>query len=267
MSIRAVAVSSSLQICATVSASRCCIFGLSNGVLLSSISINDIKHPELIETNDIRTESCFVDSNAVCICNTGFITLVCKTVYISPKDGFLRQIVTLQLFTLEGVHIGSKALESWRGVPHKIVPTFDGKGILVCSTGGISIHVVSAINPMRFIDEWKVATDDEILAGVGSFDIDFGPSLSRPVVAVTGLSKGALRIHAFRGISEWSDDVNKSKMSEAVGNAFAKPAEKVKGILGFAKGKGSKVVGFGREIGREAVSGFLGDVFGRKMDM
>ena len=136
---------------------------------------------------------------------------------------------------------------------------------MVCSGGSISIHLVSAIKPLHFVDKWKVADDDEIHSGIGAYDIDFGPSLSRPVVAVTGLSSGSLRIHAFKGVSEWSEEVNKrSTMSEAVGNALAKPAEKVKGLLGVVKGKGSKVVGLGKEIGREAVSGFLGDVFGKK---
>ena len=270
MKINAVAVSSALHICVTVSKLRCCVFSLSNGAILSSILPRDIEFPGAFDvgSNDIRTESYFADTNAVSLCGTGFITLVCETKFYSSRNELLRKIVTLQLFTFEGVHIGSKALETWRGIPHKIVPTYDGRGVMVCSGGGISIHLVSAIKPLHFVDEWKVAHDDEIHSGIGAYDIDFGPSLSRPVVAVTGLSSGSLRIHAFKGVSEWSEEVNKrSTMSEAVGNALARPAEKVKGLLGVVKGKGSKVVGLGKEIGREAVSGFLGDVFGKKMEM
>lgn len=269
MKINAVAVSSALHICVTVSASRCCVFGLSNGAMLSSISPSNIKFPELHGLDgDIRTKSFFANANAVCISASGFITLVCTTQYFSSNNKLLREVVSLALLTLEGVHIVSKPLESWRGIPHKIVPTYDGRGIMVCSGGGVSIHLVSAIKPLHFVDEWKVANDDEIYSGIGAYDIDFGPSLSRPVVAVTGLSAGAIRIHAFKGVSEWSEEVNKrSSMSEAVGNALARPAEKMKGLFGVVKGKGSKVVGLSKEIGREAVSGFLGDVFGKKMEM
>lgn len=268
--IIAVAVSSALHICVTVSATRCCIFGLSNGIILNSISISDINFsgPSGMNSNTSVTKSCFVDSNSVCLCTSGYITLVCETSYFSAKNTFLRNIITLELFTLEGEHMGSKALEIWRGIPHKIVPTFDGKGIMVCSTGGVSIHLISAIKPLYFVDEWRVANDDELHSGIGAYDIDFGPSLSRPVVAISGLSSGALRIHAFKGIGEWSEEINKrSTMSEAVGNVLAKPAERMKGLLGAVKGKGSKVVGLGKEIGREAVSGFLGDVFGKKVEM
>ena len=130
MKINAVAVSSALHICLTVSALRCCVFSLSNGAVLSSIlpQDNDFPGARGVGGNEIRTESHFADTNAVSICATGFITLVCVTRYYSPKNELLRRIVTLQLFTFEGVHIGSKALESWRGIPHKIVPTYDGRG-------------------------------------------------------------------------------------------------------------------------------------------
>ena len=63
MKINAVAVSSALQICVTVSASRCCIFGLSNGVMLSSISISDIEFPSSIGMDrSIKTQSSFAPS-------------------------------------------------------------------------------------------------------------------------------------------------------------------------------------------------------------
>jgi hypothetical protein len=42
-------------------------------------------------------------------------------------------------------------------------------------------------------------------------------------------------------------------------------------MVGLVRGTGSKVLGLGKEIGREAiegrgVTGFLGDVFGKKMN-
>ena len=270
MKINAVAVNSNLHICASVSRNRCCIYSLSNGAILSSISISDVELPELSDRNarGIRTQSSFADSNALSICASGYITLVCKTKYFSSQEVLLREVITLQLFNLEGEHIGCKALEQWRGIPNKIVPTFDGRGIMVCGGGGVSIHLVSSIKALHFVDEWKVSNDDEIHSGIGAYDIDFGPSLSRPVIAVSGLSSGALRIHAFKGISEWSEDISKKlSVSEAVGNALAKPAERVKGLLGAVKGKGSKVVGIGKEIGREAVSGFLGELGWKKLEM
>lgn len=270
MKINAVAISSDLQICASVSRERCCIFSISNGALMSSISISDVELPELSDINSrsVNTQSSFAESNAMSICASGYIALVCTTKYFSSREEPTRELVTLQLFSLEGEHIGFKALEQWRGVPNKIVPTYDGRGIMVCSAGGVSIHLISAIKPLDFVDEWKVANDDEIHSGIGAYDIDFGPSLSRPVLAVSGLSSGALRIHAFKGISEWSEEIHKnSSMTAAVGNVLAKPAERVKGIFGAVKGKGSKVVGFGKEIGREAVSGFLGELGWKKLEM
>jgi len=272
MKIHGVAVSITMFVCATVSSSRCCIFSLSNGAMLCSISPPDIEFPVPVGVNDgeIKSETVFADSNAVSICASGFITLVCQSKYFTADGEILREIVTLELFTLEGTHIGSKPLESWRGIPNKIVSTFDGRGIIVCGGGGTSVHLVSAAKPLLFVDEWKISRDDEIYSGIGAYDIDFGPSISRPVVAVAGLSSGALRIHALKGISEWSEENKKrATMTEAVGSALARPAEKVKGLFGVVKGKGSGLVGLGKEIGREAmsnvkggsVSGFLGDVF------
>jgi len=134
------------------------------------------------------------------------------------------------------------------------------------------MHLVSSIKPLYFIDEWQIGGEDENV--VAAHDIDFGPSPSRPVVAVTGLSSGALRIHALKGISEWSEENKKGSVTEAVGSVIGTVRGGGSRVIGLVKGTGSKFMGLGKEIGREAISdvksrgvtGFLGDVFGKKMD-
>jgi len=272
--INAVVVDSGLNVCITVSDCLCCLFSLGNGVMLHSISPPSSKTAGLPETDedqlDIRT--IFAETNAVCIAS-GHIVLVCKSLFVSKSGDSLREVVTLQLYTLEGVHLGSKALESWRGTPHKICSTFDGRAVMVCSRRGISIHVVSALMPLHFVDEWQITDDNGVKDSIVQvYDVDFGPSPSRPVVVVASCSSGALRLHALKGISEWSEENKKGSMTEVVGNALAKPAQKFRTLVGSVKGTGSRVVGYGKEIGREAItdvktkgmSGFFGDVFGKK---
>ena len=43
-------------------------------------------------------------------------------------------------------------------------------------------------------------------------------------------------------------------MTEAVGNALSKPAQRIKSFAGTVKGTGSRFVGLGKEISREAVT-------------
>lgn len=273
--INAVAVNSALNICITVSYSRCCIFNMGNGVLLHSLSPPSDNAAGLPETDEsqVRVETMFAETNALCVAS-GHIVLLCKSKYRTNNGAFLREVVTLQLYTAEGVHLGSKALETWRGVPHKICPTFDGRAVMVCSGQGISIHMVSAVMPLYFVDEWQI-TDDNPKGngnGLSVYDVDFGPSPSRPVVVVASCSSGALRLHALKGISSWSEENRKGSVTEAVGNALAKPALKLKNLVGNVKGTGSRVVGFGKDLGREALSdvkskgmtGLFNDVFGKK---
>merc|ERR1740136_294635 len=254
--INAVAVNSALNICITVSDYRCCIFNMGNGVLLHSLSPPSDTAAGLPETDEsqVRVETIFAETNAVCVAS-GHVVLLCKS-KLSNNDVFLREVVTLQLYTMEGVHLGSKALEAWRGVPRKICPTFDGRAVMVCSGRGISIHMVSAVMPLYFVDEWQI-TDDNAIGkdnDLSVYDVDFGPSPSRPVVVVASCSSGALRMHALKGISSWSEENRKGSVTEAVGNALAKPALKLKTLVGNVKGTGSRVVGFGKDLGREALS-------------
>jgi len=272
--IHAVAANSRLNICATVSGVRCCIHNLSNGNMIRSIAppIEDLSGFSNGNGSTVECETSFISSNAVCITQTAFIILVCHSRFRSTGSDKQREIISLQLFNLEGVHIGSKALESWRGIPNKITSTNDGKAVMVCSGRGISVHLVSTIKPLQFIDEWQIGGDDDTT--MAAYDIDFGPSPSRPVVACTGLSSGALRIHALKGISEWSEENKKGTVTEAVGSVLGTVKGTGSKMVGLVKGTGSRVVGLGTEIGGEAVrgvrmkgvTGFLGDVFGKKMD-
>jgi len=264
--IRSVAVNSGLNLCATVSAFRCCIFNITSGAMLQSIvpPKDGIADSLGITDTNVIIEMQFIDSNAICITSSGYIVLVCETEIKSTENDIQRQITTLQLFTLEGIHIGSKAFESWRGVPQKISSTYDGRAVMVCSGRGISFHLVSPIMPLHFIDEWQIGGDEDDL--LFAHDIDFGPSPSRPIVAVAGLSSGALRIHALKGISAWSEENKKGTVTEAVGSVIGTVKGTGNKVVGLVKGTGSRVLGFGKELGREAlgdiasrgVSGFLG---------
>jgi len=276
--IHAVAINSSMNVCATVSSHRCCIFNLGNGALLRSFAPPKNPCPVLIDSSNSEVTSEFVETPALCFSILGYIILVCKSIVkqtrFKENVGGNREtvsnqvIITLQLFSLEGVHCGSKALETLRGVPHKIIATFDGRAVLVSRNGGVSIHLVSPTSPLELIDEWSIAEDDK---NMSTFDVDIGPSLFRPVVAAAACSGGALRLHALPGISAWSEANKKGSMSSAVGNAFAKPAQKLKKAGGIVKGIGSSIVGFGKELGKEALSdvkergvtGFLGGVFAK----
>jgi hypothetical protein len=166
-----------------------------------------------------------------------------------------RDVITLHLFSLEGVSLGSKALESWRGMPHKISCTPDGTAITVCSGRGVTIHRLSAITPLEFIDEWHITEADELDENTAAaWDVDFGPSLLRPVVAAAACSGGVLRLHALPGITPWSERHKKSSMGTAVGRALSKPASRIKSAVGKGFGIGQKFVGVGKDIGKEVTS-------------
>ena len=258
--INSVAVSSALNMCVTVSDHRCCFFNLGNGSMIRSFSHptgESAGIPEM-DKSSVQCTTVFANANAVCICLSGYVVMVCISTYTSNDGEHLRDVVTLQLFSTEGVHIGSKALEPWRGIPTKVVSLSDGRAVMVCSGGGVSIHLISSILPLHFVDEWRMTEDSDGDNVMSAFDVDFGPSQLRPVVSVAGCSSGAVRFHALRGISEWSEENKKGSVTEAVGNAvgnaLSKPAQRIRSLVGTVKGTGSRVVGVGKEIGREAIS-------------
>ena len=265
--VQAVTLNSAIHVCASVSANRCCIFSVTNGTMLRSFPPpqNTLNFP-----GAVRTRTVFADTPALALSVQGFIVTICQTTVQSAKR---RNVISLELFSLEGISLGSKALESWRGVPHKIMCTPDGTAITVCSGRGITIHRLSAIAPLEFIDEWHITETDELDEKTpAAWDVDFGPSLLRPVVAAAACSSGVLRLHALPGISLWSERHKKSSMGAAVGQAFSKPAQKIKTAVGKGFGFGQKFVGVGKEIGKEVssdvkergVGGFLaGAIFGK----
>jgi hypothetical protein len=86
------------------------------------------------------------------------------------------------------------------------------------------------------------------------YDVDFGPTLARPVVAAAGCSAGALRLHALRGISKWSHEHQRNTVSSAVGSVLSLPAQTVKNALGGVSSFGSSFFGSAKEISKEAFS-------------
>ena len=178
----------------------------------------------------------------------------------SPEQN--RKVITLHLFTLEGISLGSQPLERWRGMPHKISCTPDGTAVLVCSGRGVTVHRLSALAPLQYLDEWQVTEADLPEEGSESvahaFDVDLGPNLSRPVVAAAGCSNGILRLHALPGISAWSDRHRKSNVAQSVGNALAKPAARIVGL-------GAKAAASAKDQAKEGGGGLGGFLrgFGR----
>ena len=261
--ISGVALSSAIQLVASTSAERCCLFSIGNGCLLRCFSppTDTVKFGTFGENACVSTT--FADTPALAISVQGYVATVCETLVEyadTPEQN--RKVITLHLFSLEGVSLGSQPLERWRGVPHKITCTPDGTAVLVCSGRGVTVHRLSALAPLQYLDEWQVTEAELPEEGSDSiaqaFDIDLGPNLSRPVVAAAGCSNGVLRLHALPGISSWSDRHRKSNVAQSVGNALAKPAARIFGLgakaaasaKDQAKEGGGGLGGFFRGFGR-----------------
>eukprot|EP00797_Seminavis_robusta_P003849 Sro1247_g255870.4 (155) ;mRNA; r:6386-6850 len=149
--------------------------------------------------------------------------------------------------------------------------TPDGTAVLVCGGRGTTVHRLSALAPLQFLDEWQIAETDipEEDTIAHAWDIDLGPNLSRPVVAAAACSNGVLRLHALPGISAWSDRHRKTNVAQSVGNALAKPAQRFKNAMAGGFGLGAKPEG-GKESGNKeggdqggGIGGFFRG-FGRK---
>ena len=134
----------------------------------------------------------------------------------------------------------------------------------------MTIHRLSAITPLEFIDEWHITESDELTSSVSqAWDVDLGPSLNRPVLAAAACSSGALRLHALAGISAYSERHKKSGLTQSISNAFARPGRRLKNTMAKGFGFGSSIVGVGKESGKEVttdvkergVGGFLGGMF------
>ena len=265
--IYAVGLSAAINIAVTVSQNRLCLHSIGNGTIIRIIE----PPTDTLELPDgIEMATTFAKSPAVAISVQGFVVVVCAT---TLKTNTRRSVITLHLFSLEGVSLGSKALESWRGIPHKIVATPDGTTILVCAGRGVTVHRLSAVSPLEFIDEWQVTESEELSSNNShAFDVDLGPSLNRPVVAAAACSNGVLRLHGLAGISAFSERHNKVGISQSVGSLIAAPARRFKNVFGRASATANKAAGVGKDISKEitsnvkerGVTGFLGGMFGKK---
>ena len=257
-----VALDASLNVCVTVSRNRCCIHSLSNGTLL-----NTIKPPKNPGVPFVSHTTVFAETSAVTLSKRGFLVVSCQS-FPYGEDDIRKPIVTLQLFSLEGIQLGSRALDSWRGIPNKIIDFADGTLAMVSAAGGITVHRLSSLFPLEYVDEWRIFDDPDLEHEV-VFDMDLGPSRLHPVVAAAACSSGALRLHALPGISKFSEGIKKNATVALVGGALAKPAKSIKKAVGNVTGIGNRVVGFGKEIGKEAITdvkdkglgGFLGGVY------
>ena len=257
--IHGVAIGSSLGICASVSSERCCLFDVCNGAMIRNFAPPLGAGKEYLESKSKAEgdiiQTTFAETQALCLSNLGFVVVVCSTRLLRGEEK-PKEVLSLELLTLEGIHVGSRLLEPHRGMPKKMFSTADGRAIFVCAGGGVSVHLVSALHPLVTVDEWRLSDDAENAAfpKLSMFDLDFGPTLARPIVAVAGCSGGALRLHALQGISKWSQENQRNTVSSAVGSVLALPAQTVKNALGGVAGIGSRFVGFGKEIGKEAFS-------------
>ena len=246
--IVAVAVSSSLGICVSVSHGLCCIFDIGNGSMIRKFpvpsEIHGSQHFDQVFDDDV-VETVFADTSAMSVSVQGFLILVCSTHLIRGKT-IVRALTSLELFTVDGLHLGSRLLEEDRGVPQKLVPTIDGRAVFVCAGGSTSLHLVSPIQPLLTMDEWRLSNDPtpaNELSQCCIHDLDFGPTVARPVVAAVGCSDGSLRLHALRGISRWSEEHQKNSMTSTVGSILNVPAQTVKNAFGGVSSFGSNFLG------------------------
>ena len=262
-SIIGVALDASLSICVTISRTRCCLHSMSDGTL-----INTIKPPKNPGIPLPQHRTVFANTRAIALSKRGLLVLVCQSFPIDEGDT-RKPIVTLQLFSLSGEQLGGRALDTWRGTPNNINIIADGTLAMVSAAGGITIHRLSSLSPLDFVDEWRIFDDPTDMENGVIFSSDIGPSRSSPVVAAAACSSGTLRLHALPGISKYSEDAKKSATIALVGGAFTKPAKSIKKAVGNVTGIGNRVVDFGKELGKEAISdvkdkgigGFLGGVF------
>ena len=286
--IHAVTVSGPLNLCASISSGRCCIFNVSNGALVRSFLPPTEGRGDDVE---VRFASC----SALCLSQQGYIVVVCESIpsggkaaasstrtktgksLSSSSSSGATPVISIELYTLEGVRVGSRDVTDRRdkaahGAPHKLIPIIGGKAVMACSSRGMTVHRISAIRPLEVVDEWLLEVGGEVDGDgiaksgtcISAYDVDFGPSLVRPVVAAAACSSGALRLHALRGISQWSEE-NKSKgVSAAMGNALARPAARLRNVVGGVKNIGSRFMGVSKEIGKEAADEIKerGGIFG-----
>lgn len=256
--INGVAVSSSLGVCASISPKLCCLFDLGNGAMIRNFTPPEAGKEYIdadMEGEHGTIETTFADTSALCLSILGYVIVVCSTKLVHGGDT-LKEVLSIEQFTIEGRHTGSHLLAPHRCMPNRIFSTVDGQAIFICAGGGVSVHIVSSIQPLVSVDEWRLSEDmgNDASAKQAIFDLDFGPTVARPVVAAAGCSAGILRLHALRGISRWSHEHQRNTMSSAVGSVLALPAQTVKNALGGVSSFGSSFFGSAKEISKEALT-------------
>ena len=259
--INAVTIASALGVCASISSERCCLFDIGNGAMIRNISPPHGACRRYLETNSKQDGTAivttFAETPSICLSILGFIVVVCSSKLMQGVE-VVKEVLSLELLTLEGVHVGSRLLEPHKGMPKKIFPSVDGRAVFVCAGGGVSVQLISSIDPLATVDEWRLSEDGDVQGDVPAkhamYDVDFGPTIARPVVVAAGCSEGSLRLHALQGISKWSHENQRNTVTSAVGNVLALPAQTMKNALGGVSSIGSRFVGFGKELGKEAFS-------------
>jgi len=250
--VHGVAISSSLGICVSISSKLCCLFDVGNAAMIRNFTPPDVDIQATSETFvEPERETTFADTPALCLSILGFVITVCSTKLKNGEGEVLKEVLSLELFTVEGNHVSSHILEPHLGMPKKIISTVDGRAVFVCAGGGVSVHLVSSIQPLITIDKWEL---DESSTKQAVYDLDFGPTIGRPVVAAAGCSADTLCLHALRGISKWSHEHQRNTVSGAVGSVLALPAQTVKNALGGVSSFGSSFFGSAKEVAKEAVS-------------
>ena len=248
-----VSISCSLGICASVSSKLCCLFDIGNGAMIRNFNPPQYDRRQ-DDDEDYTIEKTFANTQAFCLSTLGCVIAVCSTKFIHRENSSKKkEVLSLELFTVEGRHVGTHPLSSTMDTPKKILPTVDGRAVLVCGRGGVSVHLVSSLQPLAIIDRWTLS-EDKNSDQQAVYDIDFGPTLARPVVAAVGCTAGALRLHALRGISSWSHENQRHTVSSAVGSVLALPAQTVKNAFGGVSSFGSSFFGSAKEISKEAFS-------------
>lgn len=167
----------------------------------------------------------FAKCNALCISSLGYIVFICNIksgIDVGPQS---TQIFSLELFSLKGIHLGTKVLKSLKRIPHTLSAIADGHSIMVCGNDGISFYKLSAITPLDIVDVWCTTKVGDFHRDVApsTFDVDLGPYLSSPFVTIAGCSSGAVKLGVLKGITNWNE-ANKKKIHkiccESVFQAF-----------------------------------------------
>ena len=96
--------------------------------------IRNFSPPEVARRDDeeVEIETTFANTQAFCLSTLGFVIANCSTKFMHGEST-AKEVLSLELFTVEGGHVGSLPLSSQMGMPKKILPTMDGRAVFVCA--------------------------------------------------------------------------------------------------------------------------------------